>query len=114
MARPVKTAQGTWRIQIEVRGVRDSITLPTRREAVEWAALRKAALLAVADGRGGTVYTLRQALRRYAQDDLAQQAAARGCICHASSLSGQGWRLSLRWRERREAVIIHPPSSAAS
>lgn len=68
MARPVKTAQGTWRIQIEVRGVRDSITLPTRREVVEWAALRKAALLAVADGRGGAVYTLRQALRRYAQE----------------------------------------------
>lgn len=36
MATPVKTAQGTWRIQIEVKGLRDSATLPTKREAAEW------------------------------------------------------------------------------
>ena len=55
MATPIKTAQGTWRIQIEVKGQRDSNTLPTKREASEWAARRSAELLATATGRAGEV-----------------------------------------------------------
>ena len=46
MATPRQTAAGTWRVQIEVRGTRDAATLPTKRQAVEWAAQRKAQLLA--------------------------------------------------------------------
>ena len=50
MATPRQTAAGTWRVQIEVRGTRDAATLPPKRQAVEWAAQRKAQLLA--EGRG--------------------------------------------------------------
>lgn len=65
MATPQKTAQGTWRIQIEVRGTRESATLPTKREATEWAAQRSTELRALAGGKGGTVKTLDDALEKY-------------------------------------------------
>lgn len=68
MATPVKTAQGTWRVQIEVRGQRDSHTALTKREAAEWAARRRIELLAVATGQVGTLRTLRDALRQYARE----------------------------------------------
>ena len=68
MATPIKTAKGTGRIQIEVKGQRDSNTLPTKREATEWAARRSAELLATATGRAGEVKTLGQALTRYGEE----------------------------------------------
>lgn len=68
MAAPKQTAAGTWRVQIEVRGQRDAATLPTKREAVEWAARRKAELLAVGGGRAGEVKTLADAMRRYREE----------------------------------------------
>lgn len=68
MATPVKTAQGTWRVQIEVRGQRDSFTGPTKREAAEWAARRTLELRAVASGEVGTLKSLRDALRQYARE----------------------------------------------
>ena len=68
MATPRKSAQGTWRIQIDVRGVRDSGTFPTAREAREWAAQRSTELRALAAGKGGTVKTLEDALKRYAEE----------------------------------------------
>jgi integrase len=66
MATPVKNAQGTWRIQIEVRGQRDGGTFPTKREAVEWAARRTTEMRAMATGQAGTVKTLGDALTEYA------------------------------------------------
>jgi integrase len=66
MATPQKTEQGTWRIQIEVRGTRDSGTFPTAREAREWAAQRSTELRALSSGKGGTVKTLDDALADYA------------------------------------------------
>lgn len=68
MATPKKTPQGTYRIQVEVRGTRDSGTFPTAREAREWAVARKAELQAIAGGKVGTVKTLRDALRKYAEE----------------------------------------------
>lgn len=65
MATPTKTAQGTWRIQIEVQGTRDSGTFPTKREAEAWRDRRSAELRALATGKGGTVKTLEDALKRY-------------------------------------------------
>ena len=35
MAKPKKTASGTYRIQIDVKGVRDAATFPTARECNE-------------------------------------------------------------------------------
>lgn len=67
MATPTKTAQGTWRLQIEVRGQRDSGTFATKREAVEWGNVRSAELRAVGVARVSEVKTLAQALREYAE-----------------------------------------------
>jgi hypothetical protein len=68
MATPKKTAQGTWRILVEARGQRDSKTLPTRREAVEWGQRRVLELRALADTPAGQRKTLLDALRRYAEE----------------------------------------------
>lgn len=65
MARPIKTDQGTWRVQIEVKGVRDSGTFPTRRDAAAWADARSTEIRVSAEGTVGTTKTLRDALRRY-------------------------------------------------
>jgi integrase len=69
MATAKKTAQGTWRVQLEIKGVRDSGTFPTKREADAWAARRATEIRAMATtGQAGTVKTLRDALRRYADE----------------------------------------------
>ena len=71
MAEPKKTAQGTWRILVEVRGVRDSKTLPTRREAIEWRDRRVIELRQAAAAPAvpeGEKTTLLQVLRRYADE----------------------------------------------
>lgn len=68
MANAKKTDQGTWRIQIEVGGVRDSGTFDTKREADEWAARKRIELKAVKKGGPGSNKTLLDALRRYAED----------------------------------------------
>ena len=67
MATPLKTATGTWRIQIEVRGQRDSGTFPTKREATEWAARRSTEMRAMATGQAGTIKTVADALREYGE-----------------------------------------------
>lgn len=64
MATPVKTAQGKWRVQLEIKGVRDSATFPTKREATEWAQRRT---LELRDSRPvGQRKTLVEVLRQYA------------------------------------------------
>jgi len=66
MATPTKTAQGTWRIQIEIKGVRDSATFTTKREAVDWGQRRT---LELRDSRpAGQKTTLREVMRRYATE----------------------------------------------
>jgi integrase len=66
MAKPQKTAQGTWRIQIEVKGARESGTFPTKREAEAWRDQRSAELRAIKGGRAGEVHTFDEALKKYA------------------------------------------------
>lgn len=68
MATAKKTPQGTWRIQIEIRGVRESGTFDTKREADAWAAKRATEIRELARGNAGSVKTLRDALRRYAEE----------------------------------------------
>jgi integrase len=66
MATPTKTAQGTWRIQIEIKGVRDSATFATKREAVDWGQRRT---LELRDSRpAGQKTTLREVMRQYATE----------------------------------------------
>lgn len=73
MATPVKTAQGTWRIFVQERGVRDSITLPTKREATEWGQRRVLELRHQASTPLGQRKTLRDALRQYGETVTPQK-----------------------------------------
>ncbi len=68
MATPKKTAQGTWRIQIEIGGVRDSGTFDTKREAEDWKARRTLELKAEGKAGPGARKTLLDTLRRYADE----------------------------------------------
>lgn len=74
MAIPKKSASGTWRIQIEVRGQRDAGTFPTKREAIEWAAVRTAELKALAVGGKvgakmlGDTRSLNDAMQKYREE----------------------------------------------
>lgn len=67
MASIVKLATG-YRVQLDVRGQRESKVLPTRREAGEWAAKREIILRATAGGNVGAVKTLKDALHKYAEE----------------------------------------------
>lgn len=58
-----KTAQGTFRAQVYVRGIRDSATKPTQREAKLWMTLREIEL--AEEAKSGPRRTLNQALERY-------------------------------------------------
>jgi len=68
MATPKKTAAGRWQIQIEIGGVRESKTMDTKREIEIWAARRATELRLIGSGQAGSIKTLRDALRRYAED----------------------------------------------
>lgn len=64
MATPVKTAVGTWRVQIEIAGIRESSTHRTRKEAAEWAFLRSQEIREGA-GKAVSTKTLEDALDEY-------------------------------------------------
>ena len=69
MAVPKKTPQGTWRVQLEINGQRDSGTFATKREADDWNARRSIELKAEGKGGPGAGKTLRDALRRYSEEE---------------------------------------------
>lgn len=77
MATAKKTPQGTWRIQIEVKGQRDSETFPTRREAQAWADKRSVELRAVKSGDKGHGKTLRDALRKFSDEESPKRRGER-------------------------------------
>ena len=68
MATPKKTATGRWWVQIQVAGQRPSGTFDTKAQATAWAARKATELRAMRSGRAGSVKTLRDALRRYAEE----------------------------------------------
>lgn len=99
MATPQKTPAGTWRIPVFVKGVRDTGTFPTRREAVEWAAKRITELKAAA-ARGktaaklmGEARTLDEAMRKYAQEISPSKRGARWEIIRIEAITTThpGW-----------------------
>jgi integrase len=67
MASITKTATG-YRAQVKVAGQRDSQVHPTRREAVLWGARREIEMRDQATKPAGDLHTLRQALRKYADE----------------------------------------------
>lgn len=114
MATPKKTDQGTWRIQIEVAGTRDSITLPTKREVQEWAAMRTLELKAQSKGQHGHGKTLRDALRRFAEEESPKRRGERWELVRLAAFEGKEHSLPLTkpvslvtdddiraWRDRR-------------
>lgn len=68
MASFQKTASG-WRVQVDVHGRRASTTRPTKREAQDWAAEKERELRAASDGEHGHGKTLRDALRKFAEEE---------------------------------------------
>lgn len=68
MATPKKTAQGTWRVQLEIGGVRDSGTFDTKREADDWNARRSMELRTEGKSGPGTNKTLLDLLRQYGEE----------------------------------------------
>lgn len=67
MASIQKTAKG-YRAQLYVKGVRDSATFPTRREALQWAGRRDAEMRMGASSGVAHIKTLGDALRRYGEE----------------------------------------------
>ena len=115
MATPKKTAQGTWRVQIEIKGVRDSFTAETKREASEWAARRATEIRTTASGQVGTLKTLRDALRKYAQEVSPTKRGERAEIIRLMAYERHNLPLDrklpdlttadlVRWRDSRLAL----------
>lgn len=115
MATAKKTAQGTWRIQFMVNGVRDGGTFPTKREAEEYRARRTTELTATATGKAGTVYTLGQALKKYAEEVSPRKRGENREIIRLHAFTKQALpihkKLSdvttadlVKWRDSRLAV----------
>lgn len=76
MASIQKTAKG-YRAQVYVKGVRESETFRTKREAEAWAAAKETELRSIAKLTPGDRYTLRQALKKYAEEVSPSKRGAR-------------------------------------
>lgn len=68
MATPKKTAEGTWRVQMQVAGERVGATFNTKREADDWIARKRIEMRSAVKGTTGTIRTMEQAMRRYAEE----------------------------------------------
>ncbi len=66
-----------YRVQLYVKGVRDSGTFDTRREALSWAQTRELELRARAVGKLGTIKTLGDALGKYGEEVCPTHAGSR-------------------------------------
>jgi integrase len=67
MATAKKRPSGLWGIQIEVKGVRDSGSFPTKAQATAWAARRATELRTASTAKPASTKTLGDALREYAE-----------------------------------------------
>lgn len=118
MATPKQTPAGTWRIQIEIRGERDANTLPTKREAIEWAARRKTEMMAKVNGRLGEMRTLAESMERYkttpafeAKKGVAKEALRlkaflkHPCFPHRVLMSDLTPEHIAAWRDARLKVV---------
>jgi integrase len=64
----IQPVPGGYRVQVDVKGQRDSKTLPTERAARKWGADRERELEALSGGEKGHGKTLKDALRKYAEE----------------------------------------------
>lgn len=72
----IRKVKAGWRAEVERRGVRDSVTLPTKSAASQWATKREAELLAGAVSQWPRK-TVADALTRYALEVTPSKAGAR-------------------------------------
>lgn len=68
MATPKKTAEGTWRVQMQINGQRCGGTFPTKREAEDWIAKTRLNSRLTSSGMLGTVKTVADAMERYGEE----------------------------------------------
>ncbi|MFN5941542.1 MAG: tyrosine-type recombinase/integrase, partial [Polaromonas sp.] len=116
MSKPQKTAQGTWRIQFEVKGQREAGTFKTARDATAWATQRKAELLANAPGSLTNTYTLGDAFQKFAEEESPKRRGERWEIVRLAAFAKPVHGLPVKkpitklsiddlkaWRDRRLA-----------
>jgi integrase len=89
MATPKKQADGSWRIQIEIAGVRSSKSASTKRECENWAAIRTAELRNDAKTGLSGNHTLLAALRKYATDVSPKNKGERWEVVRLKALERQ-------------------------
>lgn len=66
-----------WRVQISVLGVRESSVFKTKREAESWAARRETEIRDAPKVLAGSKHTLKDALRRYAENESTTKRGER-------------------------------------
>lgn len=117
MASFQKTDSGV-RVQVDVKGRRSSKTLPTMREAREWARDKELELSKAAGGNQGHGKTLLEALRKFADEEAPKRRGSRSELVRLKSYEGDhhGLPLSLplalvtddhlrAWRDRRLKLV---------
>jgi len=66
----------SWRVEISVKGYRESESFPTKKEATEWAASRETELRALNNGRSLT-HNVRDVFDRYGKEVSVKKKGAR-------------------------------------
>jgi integrase len=89
-----KTPTGI-RVQLEEKGKRASKTLPTMREARDWARDKTAELLAEVDGRKGLGKTLLEAMRRFADEESPKRRGERWEVVRLKAFEGESHSLPI-------------------
>lgn len=106
MAKPKKTSEGTWRIQFMVNGQRDGGTFATAREANEYQARKTSDILALSKWRGGTLYTLEQALTKYAEEVSPRKRGEAKEIIRLAAFRRQGLPINRKLSEVSTADLV--------
>lgn len=108
-----KTARG-YRVQLQVKGSRDSATFATKREAQLWAAQREIELQTMAQGREGSIRTVQDAFDRYAREVAPGHKGERWEVVRLAKLGREFPRVMLDqltvnhvvgWRDLRLASV---------
>jgi integrase len=89
-----KTAKGT-RAHVFIKGVRDSRTFDTKREAQNWSATRELEIRAEAGGKGGTLKTIQDAFKRYGEEVAPVHKGARWEVVRLDKLARDFPRIKL-------------------
>jgi integrase len=84
----IQKVAGGYRVQVDVQGRRASKTLPTKREATDWAVEKERELKERAKGHKGHGKTLRDALRKFADEESPKRRGERWEVVRLSAYEG--------------------------